>query len=127
MEGRLHLPELELEIMLVIWELGDGVSAPKIQERLGRPLTASALHTCLKRLEKKGYLSCEKEGKGNLYHPLVSRSEYQREEGASVLAKLYQGSLSRFAAALYDGGALSPEDVAELRAYLDSLGEGKPC
>ena len=125
MENHRHLPELELEIMLAVWELEDGATAPKIQERLDRPLTASALHTCLKRLEKKGYLSCEKEGKGNRYHPLVSRSEYQREEGASVLAKLYQGSLSRFAAALYDGGALSQADVAELRAYLDSLEEGR--
>ena len=126
MESHRHLPELELEIMLAIWELEDGASAPKIQERLDRPLTASALHTCLKRLEKKGYLFCEKEGKSNRYHALVSRLEYQQEEGASVLAKLYQGSLSRFAAALYDGGALSREDVAELRAYLDSLEEGKP-
>ena len=126
MESHRHLPELELEIMLVIWELEDGATAPKIQERLARSLTASALHTCLKRLEKKGYLSCEKEGKGNRYHPLVSRLEYQQEEGASVLAKLYQGSLSRFAAALYDGGALSREDVAELRAYLGSLEEEAP-
>ena len=126
MEGYRHLPELELEIMLVIWELGDGATAPRIQERLERPLTASALHTCLKRLEKKGYLSCEKEGKGNRYHPLVSRPEYQQEEGRTVLAKLYQGSLSRFAAALSDGGTLSKEDVAELRAYLDSLEEGAP-
>lgn len=124
MESYRRLPELELEIMLAIWGLGDGAAAPRIQERLGRPLTASALHTCLKRLEKKGYLSCEKAGKGNLYHPLVSREEYQRDEGVSVLAKLYQGSLSRFAAALYDGGALSQADVTELRAYLDSLEEG---
>lgn len=126
MESHRHLPELELEIMLVIWALEDEATAPKIQERLDRPLTASALHTCLKRLEKKGYLSCGKAGKGNRYHPLVSRSEYQQEEGASVLAKLYQGSLSRFAAALYDGGTLSREDVAELRAYLDSLEEESP-
>lgn len=124
MEGYRHLPGLELEIMLAVWELGDGAAVPRIQERLERPLTASALHTCLKRLEKKGYLSCEKAGKGNRYHPLVSREEYQQEEGRTVLAKLYQGSLSRFAAALYDGGTLSKEDVAELRAYLDSLEEG---
>ena len=123
MENHRHLPELELEIMLVIWELGEGASVPAIQGRLERPLTASALHTCLKRLENKGYLACGKEGKGNRYRPLVSREEYQQEEGRTLLAKLYQGSLSRFAAALYDGGALSPADVAELRAYLDRMDE----
>ena len=42
----------------------------------------------------------------------------------SMLRKLYQGSLKRFAAALYDGGALDKGEVAELRAYLEGL-EGK--
>ena len=39
--------------------------------------------------------------------------------------KLYGKSLGRFAAALYDGGKLTQEDVAELRAFLDGLEEGK--
>ena len=38
-----------------------------------------------------------------------------------MLDKLYAGSLKRFAAALYDGGTLSPEDVKELEDYLDTL------
>ena len=76
-----RLPESELDIMLVIWDLGDQAAAPAILERLERPLTASALHSYLKRLEDKGYLTCTKEGKTNRYTPLVSREEYQRQEG----------------------------------------------
>jgi len=38
-----------------------------------------------------------------------------------VLEKLYGGSLKTFAAALWDGGRLSANDAAELRAYLDKL------
>ena len=49
----------------------------------------------------------------------ISATRYLR-----VLRKLYQGSLKRFAAALYDGGALDKGEVAELRAYLEEL-EGK--
>ena len=118
-----RLPESELDIMLVIWSKGGGVTAPAILEALERPLTASALHSYLKRLEEKGFLSCEKVGKTNLYRPLVSREDYQRQEGQNLLGKLYAGSLKRFAAALYDGGALSKEDVEELRSYLSTLGE----
>ena len=121
MENR-RLPESELDIMLAIWSQGEGpVTAPELLELLERPLTASALHSYLKRLEEKGFLSCRKEGKTNLYTPLVSRAEYQKREGKSVLKKLYDNSLSRFAAALYDGGGLEKSDVEELRRYLERL------
>ena len=108
--------------MLAVWEAGEkGATAPGILEGLARPLTASALHSYLRRLEDKGFLSCRKEGRTNRYVPRVSRAEYQSREGRTVLDKLYAGSLKRFAAALYDGGTLSPEDVEELEAYLRTL------
>ena len=107
MKDHPRLPESELDIMLVIWDLGDQAAAPAILERLERPLTASALHSYLKRLEDKGFLTCRKEGRTNRYFPLISRADYERQESRTVLDKLYAGSLKRFAAALYDGGALS--------------------
>ena len=118
-----RLPESELDIMLVVWALGEGATAPAILEALERPLTASALHSYLKRLEEKGYLSCEKEGKTNRYAPLVSREAYQRSEGRSILAKLYGGSLSRFAAALYDGEPVDQGELQALQDLLDALRE----
>lgn len=65
MKENRRLPESELDIMLVVWNAGGGVSAPAILEGLERPLTASALHSYLKRLEEKGFLACEKTGKIN--------------------------------------------------------------
>ena len=103
-----RLPESELDIMLVVWAGEGGITAPAILEGLERPLTASALHSYLKRLEEKGFLACEKRGKVNYYTPTVSQEEYQRSEGRSILRKLYGGSLSRFAAALYDGERVAP-------------------
>ena len=123
MKSALHLPESELDIMLAVWAAPDGITAPALLETLERPLTASALHSYLKRLEEKGYLHCEKTGKVNRYTALVSRAAYERQESRSVLGKLYGGSLRRFTAALYDGGALSSGEVEELRAYLDELAE----
>ena len=118
-----RLPESELDIMLCVWDAGEeGVTAPEILARLERPLTASALHSYLKRLEEKGFLACAKDGRTNCYTPRVSREEYQEREGRTVLEKLYGNSLKRFAAALYDGGAVSRRELAELREYLDELG-----
>ena len=118
-----RLPESELDLMLAVWALGEDVTAPAILEQLERPLTASALHSYLKRLEEKGFLRCEKVGKVNHYTALVSKAHYQQQESRNILGKLYQGSLKRFAASLYDGGGLDREDVAQLRAYLDELEE----
>lgn len=119
-----HLPEAELDIMLSVWAKGpEGVTAPEIAGALARPLTASALHTYLKRLEERGFVSRSKEGKINRYTALVDKEAYQEREGRSVLEKLYDNSLKRFTAALYDGGALSREDLAELRSFLDGLEE----
>lgn len=55
-----RLPESELDVMLAVWKQGGEASAPEIGESLGRTLTASALHSYLKRLEEKGFSAAEK-------------------------------------------------------------------
>lgn len=119
------LPDSELDIMLVVWRAGKPVSAPSILEALEKPLTASALHSYLKRLEEKGFLVCEKDGRVNCYTALIPEEEYRRQAGGAVLDKLYDGSLKTFAAALWGGGRLSASQVSELRDYLDELERGE--
>ncbi len=125
MSDNRRLPDSELDIMLVVWNTPGSISAPAILEGLERQLTASALHSYLKRLIEKGFLSCTKQGKVNTYLPLISREEYRRCEGETVLKKLYNNSLSHFAAALYDGKRMKKEELEELQTLLDRLsGEG---
>ena len=51
----------------------------------------------------------------------MGREAYRRQEGRTILGKLYEGSLKRFAAALHDGGSLTEEEVRELEEYLRTL------
>ena len=117
-----RLPESELDIMLVVWAGEGGVTAPAILEGLERPLTASALHSYLKRLEEKGFLACEKHGKVNDYTPLVSREEYQAFDSRAVLSRLY-GSPRNFVASLAREG-LRQGELEELQSLLDELKGG---
>ena len=117
------LPESELDIMLVIWKHEGQASAPMILEELERPLTASALHSYLKRLEEKAFLTCRKQGKVNFYTALVSKEDYQHSAGNSILKKLYDGSLSRFAVALYGGKKMKREELQELQQLLEQLSQ----
>lgn len=119
-----RLPDSELAIMLTVWaEDGKEITAPVIMEKVSKPLTASALHSYLKRLVEKGFLSCSKQGKVNHYSALVPKECYSKQEGRCMLERFYENSLRNFTAALYDGGAVSENDLQGLREYLEGIGE----
>lgn len=118
-----RLPDSELELMQIIWDLEPPLSRQDIEERLppDRPLAPTTVLTFLDRLREKGFLRAERRGKTNYYTPLVSRREYLARESRGVLDRLFGGSVSAFATALVDGG-VSREEILRLRELLE---EGK--
>lgn len=118
-----RLPDSELELMQIIWELEPPLSRQDIEEKLppDRPLAPTTVLTFLDRLREKGFLRAEKRGKTNYYTPLISRREYLARESRGVLDRLFGGSVSAFATALVDGG-VSREEIEQLRELLE---EGK--
>ena len=121
-----RLGDAELEIMLAIWSAGEPVSSSYVQEKLrgSRDWALPAILTSLSRLVEKGFLSCEKRGRGNWYTPLIRESDYKAAEGRGLIDRLYSGSFTGMVASLCDGRAIGEDDLAELRQYLDTL-EGK--
>ena len=118
-----RLGDAELEIMLAIWDAGEPVSGSYVQEKLkgSRDWPLPAVLTSLKRLVDKGFLACEKRGRGNCDRPLVSESDYKAAEGRGLIDRLYSSSFTGMGAALYDKRAIGKDDLHELRKYLDSL------
>ena len=80
-----RLPESELEIMQIIWKEEAPVSRMTIEHALQErhPLAPTTILTLLTRLCEKGFLSLKKEGRPNLYEPLVTEREYS-PYGAAV-------------------------------------------
>lgn len=117
-----RLPDSELEIMMVIWELDGPVTRNQIEEKLetDRKLSPTTILSFLSRLQEKGFLQVSKEGKNNIYSACVSRESYMQEESKNILKKLYRNSAKNFLAALYDGENLSKEDLEELEQYIVS-------
>lgn len=121
-----RLPDAELEVMLIIWRAGEPCSSGYILGELQglRSWPLPTLLTVLARLTEKGFLRCEKQGRHNLYTPLVAEREYKQQEGSSFLRRLYGNSAKELVASLYAGGALTADDLAELRRYIEQLGAG---
>ena len=94
-----RLPDSELDIMLVLWHNKPPMS----------------------RLEKKSFVAVTKEGKNNLYTPLVSEQDYQQKESHSMLERLYGNSLKSFVNSLYQGKHMDQGDIRELSDFLKEM------
>jgi len=115
-----RLPDSELELMQIIWKMEYPVSRPDIEKNLPKnhQLAATTILTLLTRLCEKGFLKVEKQGKTNLYTPLIAEKDYLAGESRNILNRLYGGSLKAFAMSLVDSG-VSREEIDELRKMLD--------
>ena len=115
------LPESEQEIMMIVWEYAEPVSRFQIEEKLNveKNIAPSTILTLLTRLEKKGFIQKVRNGKSNLYVPLVEKENYIGTVGKNMLDKMFQGSLAKFASSLYDGEKLSSKEVKQLQEFID--------
>ena len=117
------LPNSELELMMILWKAGVPMTRTEIEDRLpeGRNISKTTILSFLSRLEEKGFVKVEKNGRNNCYIPLVEEKDYLEQESSTILKKLYDNSVKKFVAALYDGKELSKDQIEELKDYLDSL------
>ena len=121
-----RLPDTELEVMKALWTTGADTPRALLEERLASfGWAANTINTYLARLAEKGFVAVRREGKSNLYTPLVGRDEYQAFDSRAVLDRLY-GSPRNFVAAMAREG-MGRDELEELQALLDQLngGQGK--
>ena len=118
-----RLPESELDIMLVLWNHTPPMNRMEIEKVINtkKSLAPTTILSLLARLEAKIFVEVTKQGKMNLYTPLVSQSDYQAHESQSVLEKLYGNSLKKFVTSLYQGKKVSSEEIQELSDFLKEL------
>ena len=118
-----RLPESELDIMLVLWNGTPPMTRPEIEKVINtrKNLAPTTILSLLPRLEAKNFVEVTKQGKMNLYTPLISQTDYQAHESQSVLEKLYGNSLKKFVTSLYQGEKISSEEIHELSDFLKEM------
>ena len=118
-----RLPESELDIMLVLWNGTPPMTRPEIEKVINtrKNLAPTTILSLLTRLESKNFVEVTKQGKMNLYTPLISQTDYQAHESQSVLEKLYGISPKKFVTSLYQGKKISSEEIHELSDFLKEI------
>ena len=113
----LSLGDRELDVMAVLWELGDGTVA-EVREKLPADLAYTTVLTILRKLEAKGLVRHKVEGKAHRYIPRVAQKSARRTVLGRLIDKLFDGSPEQLLAHLVDDHALTPAQVKRIREKL---------
>jgi BlaI family penicillinase repressor len=113
----------ELDVMNVLWERGSA-TVSEVLEELQDELAYTTVLTILRRLEEKGHVRHDADGKAHRYLPLVRREEAQDSAIQRVTRKLFLDSPALLMSRLLRKGTLSEDELRDLRSLVDErLGE----
>lgn len=121
-----QLTEVELELMTVLWRLGEGgVSDVLSSLPKERSLAYTSVSTVLRILEQKGVVRSRKEGRGHIYIPILAKADYEAKTIKHVMANVFDGAPVAFVKQLLETVSLQEEDLAAIRELLDKAGNKK--
>ena len=114
----LHLTQRELDIMSVLWELGEA-TVTEVRDRVDPSLAYTSISSMIRTLEMKGYVSHRRgEGKTHVYFPVIDAEKAGESVLGRVLDKVYGGSPIKLLAHLMDQHRLSDKELARMRDLL---------
>ncbi len=118
------LSESQLEIMNVVWDLGECTVADvlnQLQER--RAISRNTVHTMMSRLDDKRWLNHRDEGAKFVYWASVPRQQVQRQYVDRVVNAVFDGSAEGMVLALLQNRTLSREEASRIRRMIHEAEE----
>lgn len=114
------LSQSQIELMKVLWR-HDKLSVSDVHQALNqhKPLALTTVATMLKRLQEKGVIDHEKDGRQYLYHARVSEAEVRSSMLGNLLNQLFDGEPEALVHHLVDHEAVSEDDLQKIKALLD--------
>ena len=112
------LSSRELDVMNVLWERGSA-TVSEVLEEMRDELAYTTVLTILRRLEEKGHVTHDADGKAHRYLPLVARETAQDSALQRLTRKLFRDSPELLMSRLLRKGKLTDEQLRELRALVD--------
>lgn len=117
------LNQSEWQVMELLWQrphtLMELVAA--LSQSVG--WSKSTVATMVRRMEEKGLISYEEQGKARVFSPCVSLDSVAARETDSLLNRAYRGSLGLLVSNLVQRNGLTKDDIDELYAILKKAEE----
>ncbi|MEK7357043.1 MAG: BlaI/MecI/CopY family transcriptional regulator [Bdellovibrionota bacterium] len=118
------LTEVELELMTILWRIGEGSVADVIEGLpKDRDLAYTSVSTILRILEQKEILKARKEGRGHVYVPLMKKSDYESKTVRHVVDKVFDGTPVALVRQLLSTMEMDDDELAELKRLVTDMGK----
>jgi BlaI family transcriptional regulator, penicillinase repressor len=113
--NRKPLSELETKLMRFLWAAGP-VSSEQVREGLTRehPMKEATVRTVLRRLEEKGYVTHEVEGRTFIYRGLERPEHVAVQAIRQLLDRFCGGSMEQLLVGMVDQKMISPQELNAL-------------
>ena len=120
-DDQVSLSALQLSLMRALWSAGQATAAEMVLAlREERALAHTTVSTLLTRLEKRGVVEAERQGRQVVYRPAITESQVRQSMVSGLLANLFEGRASDLLSHLIKRDEIDPEDLARIRRLLDN-------
>lgn len=116
-----RLSELEQVIMDFVWA-HEGTTAEAVREGIARPLKDSTIRTVLRRLEEKGFVQHEVEGRTFHFHATGAPESVAATAVRQIIDRFCGGSVEALLVGMVDDEVL---DSGQLQRLADKIAERK--
>jgi predicted transcriptional regulator len=119
------LTDLENEVMRVVWDKGPcSVEAVYDVVSRNRDLKETTVRTLLRRLEHKGYLGHESEGRAYLYTATEAPRSLAARAVRQIIDRFCQGSVEELVSGMVEAKALSSDELKSLEDIVRAQRKG---
>lgn len=121
------LTDAELRIMEVIWKRGSATVGEVAEALSGKDGSAyTTIQTLMGILRTKGYLSCRKDGRVQVFTPRVERDAAARKAVRHLLKKFFAGSPGELVLSFLRDEELSLQELEDLKRQVEEAPDPKP-
>ena len=120
------LTDLENEVMRAVWTSSGPCSVEAVYEVVSRnrDLKETTVRTLLRRLEHKGYLRHESEGRAYLYRATEPSRSLAARAVRQIIDRFCQGSVEELVSGMVEAKALSSDELTRLEDFVRARRKG---
>ena len=123
--SEIRLGRLELQIMNVVWDRGKA-TVHDVKNALSRRKPAySTILTMMRKLEAKGYLEHDLDGRTYVYLPLISQQAVRHGVLGDLVERLFEGSTSLLLTSLVEQNRISKNELRQIRKLIEERGKNE--
>ena len=116
-----HPTELELLILKILWDRSP-LPVRDVRQALaagGREAAHTSVITTLNTMVHKKLLRRRRDGKAYLFSPRVEQQAVRQRMLGDVVDRLFDGSAAAVMLSLFDRADLKPDELSQLRQFVD--------